>query len=74
TKANERKAAIAQTQEITAEEIAAANANVDNAVTEANNHIETANSQNEVDQAKTTGEASIDQVTPTVNKKATARN
>lgn len=73
TKANERKAA-AQTQEITAEEIAAANANVDNAVTEANNHIETANSQNEVDQAKTTGEASIDQVTPTVNKKATARN
>lgn len=70
----ERKAAIAQTQEITAEEIAAANANVDNAVTEANNHIETANSQNEVDQAKTTGEASIDQVTPTVNKKATARN
>lgn len=63
TKANERKAAIAQTQEITAEEIAAANANVDNAVTEANNHIETANSQNEVDQA-----------TPTVNKKATARN
>lgn len=29
---------------------------------------------NEVDQAKTTGEASIDQVTPTVNKKATARN
>ncbi|HDD0027462.1 TPA: DUF1542 domain-containing protein, partial [Staphylococcus aureus] len=42
--------------------------------TEANNHIETANSQNEVDQAKTTGEASIDQVTPTVNKKATARN
>lgn len=74
TKANERKAAIAQTQEITAEEIAAANANVDNVVTEANNHIETANSQNEVDQAKTTGEASIDQVTPTVNKKATARN
>lgn len=74
TKANERKAAIAQTQEITVEEIAAANANVDNAVTEANNHIETANSQNEVDQAKTTGEASIDQVTPIVNKKATARN
>lgn len=74
TKKSDAKAAIAQTQEITAEEIAAANANVDNAVTEANNHIETANSQNEVDQAKTTGEASIDQVTPTVNKKATARN
>lgn len=74
TKANERKAAIAQTQDITAEEIEAANANVDNAVTEANNHIEAANSQNEVDQAKTTGESSIDQVTPTVNKKATARN
>ncbi|HDC5199779.1 TPA: DUF1542 domain-containing protein [Staphylococcus aureus] len=74
TKANERKAAIAQTQDITAEEIEAANANVDNAVTEANSHIEAANSQNEVDQAKTTGESSIDQVTPTVNKKATARN
>lgn len=74
TKANERKTAIAQTQDITAEEIEAANANVDNAVTEANNHIEAANSQNEVDQAKTTGESSIDQVTPTVNKKATARN
>ena len=42
------KAAIAQTQEITAEEIAAANANVDNAVTEANNNIETANSQNKL--------------------------
>ena len=69
TKANERKAAIAQTQDITAEEIEAANANVDNAVTEANSHIEAANSQNEVDQAKTTGESSIDQVTPTVNKK-----
>ncbi|HCU8042083.1 TPA: DUF1542 domain-containing protein [Staphylococcus aureus] len=70
TKANERKTAIAQTQDITAEEIAAANADVDNAVT----HIEAANSQNDVDQAKTTGETSIDQVTPTVNKKATARN
>ncbi|HEK6387592.1 TPA: DUF1542 domain-containing protein [Staphylococcus aureus] len=35
---------------------------------------EAANSQNDVDQAKTTGETSIDQVTPTVNKKATARN
>ncbi|MGZ0075924.1 DUF1542 domain-containing protein [Staphylococcus aureus] len=31
TKANERKTAIAQTQDITAEEIAAANADVDNA-------------------------------------------
>lgn len=72
TKANERKTAIAQTQDITAEEIAAANANVDNAVTQANSNIEAANSQNDVDQAKTT--ASIDQVTPTVNKKATARN
>ncbi|HDG4819952.1 TPA: DUF1542 domain-containing protein [Staphylococcus aureus] len=70
TKANERKTAIAQTQDITAEEIASANADVDNAVT----HIEAANSQNDVDQAKTTGETSIDQVTPTVNKKATARN
>ncbi|HDF0912801.1 TPA: DUF1542 domain-containing protein [Staphylococcus aureus] len=74
TKANERKTAIAQTQDITAEEIAAANANVDNAVTQANNNIEAANNQNDVDQAKTTGETSIDQVTPTVNKKATARN
>lgn len=74
TKANERKATIAQTQDITAEEIEAANADVDNAVTQANNSIEAANSQNDVDQAKTTGEASIDQVTPTVNKKATARN
>ncbi|EHO87447.1 Gram-positive signal peptide protein, YSIRK family [Staphylococcus aureus subsp. aureus 21262] len=74
TKANERKTAIAQTQDITAEEIAAANADVDNAVTQANSNIEAANSQNDVDQAKTTGEASIDQVTPTVNKKATARN
>lgn len=74
TKANERKTAIAQTQDITAEEIAAANVNVDNAVTEANSNIEAANSQNDVDQAKTTGENSIDQVTPTVNKKATARN
>lgn len=74
TKANERKAAIAQTQDITAEEIAAANADVDNAVTQANSNIEAANSQNDVDQAKTTGEASINQVTPTVNKKATARN
>ncbi len=63
TKANERKAAIAQTQEITAEEIAAANANVDNAVTEANNHIETANSQNEVDQAVTTQNQAIDNTT-----------
>ncbi|HDA4842190.1 TPA: DUF1542 domain-containing protein [Staphylococcus aureus] len=74
TKANERKTAIAQTQDITAEEIAAANADVDNAVTQANSNIEAANSQNDVDQAKTTGENSIDQVTPTVNKKATARN
>ncbi|HFJ5417715.1 TPA: SasC/FmtB family protein [Staphylococcus aureus] len=74
TKANERKTVIAQTQDITAEEIAAANANVDNAVTQANSNIEAANSQNDVDQAKTTGETSIDQVTPTVNKKATARN
>ncbi|HDP3053206.1 TPA: DUF1542 domain-containing protein [Staphylococcus aureus] len=74
TKANERKTAIAQTQDITAEEIAAANADVDNAVTQANSNIEAANSQNDVDQAKTTGETSIDQVTPTVNKKATARN
>ncbi|HCX0010306.1 TPA: DUF1542 domain-containing protein [Staphylococcus aureus] len=74
TKANERKAAIAQTQDITAEEIAAANADVDNAVTQANNNIEAANNQNDVDQAKTNGETSIDQVTPTVNKKATARN
>ncbi|HDZ6187858.1 TPA: DUF1542 domain-containing protein [Staphylococcus aureus] len=74
TKANERKAAIAQTQDITVEEIEAANADVDNAVTQANSNIEAANSQNDVDQAKTTGEASIDQVTPTVNKKATARN
>lgn len=74
TKANERKAAIAQTQDITAEEIAAANADVDNAVTQANSNIEAANSQNDVDQAKTIGETSIDQVTPTVNKKATARN
>lgn len=74
TKANERKTAIAQTQDITAEEIAAANANVDNAVTQANSNIEAANSQNDVEQAKTTGETSIDQVTPTVNKKATARN
>ncbi|WP_407813256.1 SasC/FmtB family protein [Staphylococcus aureus] len=73
-KANERKTAIAQTQDITAEEIAAANADVDNAVTQANSNIEAANSQNDVDQAKTTGETSIDQVTPTVNKKATARN
>ncbi|MGJ7814195.1 DUF1542 domain-containing protein, partial [Staphylococcus aureus] len=56
------------------EEIAAANADVDNAVTQANSNIEAANSQNDVDQAKTTGETSIDQVTPTVNKKATARN
>lgn len=48
--------------------------NVDNAVTEANSNIEAANSQNDVDQAKMTGENSIDQVTPTVNKKATARN
>lgn len=38
-------------------------------MTQANNNIEAANSQNDVDQAKTTGEASIDQVTPTVNKK-----
>ncbi|HDA8000245.1 TPA: DUF1542 domain-containing protein [Staphylococcus aureus] len=74
TKANERKTAIAQTQDITAEEIAAANADVDNAVTQANSNIEAANSQNDVDQAKTTGETSIDQVTPTVNKKTTARN
>ncbi|HEI6565489.1 TPA: DUF1542 domain-containing protein [Staphylococcus aureus] len=74
TKANERKTAIAQTQDITAEENAAANADVDNAVTQANSNIEAANSQNDVDQAKTTGETSIDQVTPTVNKKATARN
>ncbi|WP_279750986.1 SasC/FmtB family protein [Staphylococcus aureus] len=74
TKANERKTAIAQTQDITAEEIAAANADVDNAVIQANSNIEAANSQNDVDQAKTTGETSIDQVTPTVNKKATARN
>ncbi|HII0953316.1 TPA: LPXTG-anchored DUF1542 repeat protein FmtB [Staphylococcus aureus] len=74
TKANERKTAIAQTQDITAEEIAAANADVDNAVTQANSNIEAANSQNDVDQAKTTGETSIDQVTPTVNKKVTARN
>lgn len=40
TKANERKTAIAQTQDITAEEIAAANADVDNAVTQANSNIE----------------------------------
>ncbi|HDH0860200.1 TPA: DUF1542 domain-containing protein [Staphylococcus aureus] len=53
---------------------AAANTDVDNAVTQANNNIEAANNQNDVDQAKTTGETSIDQVTPTVNKKATARN
>ncbi|HGO3451397.1 SasC/FmtB family protein [Staphylococcus aureus] len=53
TKANERKTAIAQTQDITAEEIAAANADVDNAVTQANSNIEAANSQNDVDQAKT---------------------
>ncbi|WP_262374298.1 DUF1542 domain-containing protein, partial [Staphylococcus aureus] len=53
------------TQDITAEEIAAANADVDNAVTQANSNIEAANSQNDVDQAKTTGEASINQVTPT---------
>ncbi|HAR6702458.1 TPA: DUF1542 domain-containing protein [Staphylococcus aureus] len=74
TKANERKTAIAQTQDITAEEIAAANADVDNAATQANSNIEAANSQNDVDQAKTNGETSIDQVTPTVNKKTTARN
>lgn len=43
-------------------------------MTQANSNIEAANSQNDVDQAKTTGETSIDQVTPTVNKKATARN
>lgn len=43
-------------------------------MTQANNNIEAANNQNDVDQAKTTGETSIDQVTPTVNKKATARN
>lgn len=43
-------------------------------MTQANSNIEGANSQNDVDQAKTTGETSIDQVTPTVNKKATARN
>lgn len=43
-------------------------------MTQANSNIEAANSQNDVDQAKTTGENSIDQVTPTVNKKATARN
>lgn len=53
---------------------AAANTDVDNAVTQANSNIEAANSQNDVDQAKTNGETSIDQVTPTVNKKATARN
>ena len=41
-------------------------------LTEANSHIEAANSQNEVDQAKTTGESSIDQVTPTVNKSNSA--
>ncbi|RZH88434.1 DUF1542 domain-containing protein, partial [Staphylococcus aureus] len=58
TKANARKAAIAQTQEITAEEIAAANADVDNAVTQANSNMEAANSQTDVDQAKTTGENS----------------
>ncbi|HDP5854741.1 TPA: DUF1542 domain-containing protein [Staphylococcus aureus] len=74
TKANERKTAIAQTQDITAEEITAANADADNAVIQANSNIEAANSQNDVDQAKTTGETNIDQVTPTVNKKATARN
>ncbi|HCW7731202.1 TPA: DUF1542 domain-containing protein [Staphylococcus aureus] len=74
TKKSDAKAEIAQTQDITAEEIAAANADVDNAVTQANSNIEAANSQNDVDQAKTTGETSIDQVTPTVNKKATARN
>lgn len=38
-------------------------------MTQANSNIEAANSQNDVDQAKTTGENSIDQVTPTVNKK-----
>ncbi len=43
TKANERKTAMAQTQDITAEEIAAANADVDNAVTQANSNIEAAN-------------------------------
>ena len=51
------KQPLLKTQDITAEEIEAANANVDNAVTEANSHIEAANSQNEVDQAKTTGES-----------------
>ncbi|MGT2610620.1 DUF1542 domain-containing protein [Staphylococcus aureus] len=46
---------MAQTQDITAEEIAAANADVDNAVIQANSNIEAiANSQNDVDQAKTT--------------------
>ena len=49
------------------------NANVDNAVTEANSHIEAANSQNEVDQAKTTGESSID-LRHQLLIKATARN
>ncbi|MGT2341004.1 DUF1542 domain-containing protein [Staphylococcus aureus] len=68
TKANERKTAIAQTQDITAEEIAAANADVDNAVTQANSNIEAAKHQNDVDQAKTTVKLRL-LISPTVNKK-----
>ncbi|HID1405152.1 TPA: LPXTG-anchored DUF1542 repeat protein FmtB [Staphylococcus aureus] len=58
TKANERKTAIAQTQDITAEEIAAANADVDNAVTQANSNIEAANA--DVDNAVTQANSNIE--------------
>ncbi|MCT6706902.1 DUF1542 domain-containing protein, partial [Staphylococcus aureus] len=46
----------------------------ENAHPQPQTNTQPAKTQNHLDQAKTTGETSIDQVTPTVNKKETARN
>ncbi|WP_460901576.1 hypothetical protein, partial [Staphylococcus aureus] len=68
-KGNERKTGIDKKEEITEEEIEAGNAEEDNDGRQANRKSEAANRQNEVEQAKTRGENSNDQVTQTVNKK-----
>ncbi|EHJ09075.1 SasC/FmtB family protein [Staphylococcus simiae] len=73
TKAEERKAQIAATADITAEERDAADQQVDAAVQQADTAIDNAASQTDVETAKTNGENAIAQVQPTVTKKNDAR-
>lgn len=84
---NTRKQEIQNSNASTTEEKQAAYTELDTKKQEARTNLDAANTNSDVTtakdngiaainqvQAKTTGETSIDQVTPTVNKKATARN